>query len=256
MHPAQGTHPATLGMLLHHDRDPERPARMQRREGGQLVGQAAQALRGGRVATPPAVGRGQGQHVGVAPEQPRRSGREKQVGDQRDDRADEQGASGGHVAVATLAVEPDQHHAGHDVVGGGVPEAAEQAQPPRDHEPLVEGALPRQVGGLLEVEQLCGALPRRAQGVTGEEPRGAVGDVEGEDEDELDHARAHAPDHAGRSRLEPPLHAASLLLLPHTPRLPRLTSSAHQVLPWPPPEGLTWGRGPYCRPFGQGRTKG
>ena len=142
---------------------------MQGREGRELVGQAAEALGGRGVAAPPPVTGRQRQHVGVPAEEPRRSGRQQEVGDQRDDRADEQRATGGDVGVGAAAVEPDEDDGGHHVVRGGVPEAAEQAQPAGDGEDLVERGLPGEVQGALDVEELGGPALRRAQRVARKE---------------------------------------------------------------------------------------
>ena len=181
------------GVPLQHHRHPQRPAGVQRREGRQLVGQPAETLGRGGVAAPPPVTRGQRQHVGVPAEQPGRRGGQQQVGDQRDDRGDEQGAAGGHVDVGAAAVEPDQHHGGDDVVGGGVPEAAEQAQPAADDEDLVDARLPTTGAGRSRCR---GARPRGAGPAAGSRWRTSAirsRRRRGQDDEHLDEGRAPAP---------------------------------------------------------------
>ena len=232
--PATDPHPGppavARGVLLQHQRHPQRPAGVQGREGRELVGQAAQALGGRGVAAPPPVTGRQRQHVGVPAEQAGRRGREQQVGHQRDDRADQQRPAGGDVDVAASAVEPDQHDGGDDVVGGGVPEGAEEAQSARDGEELVDGPLPRQVEGALDVEQLGGATLGRAQGVAREHPRAAVGDVEGEDQDHLeqrgtpaapahDRCLTHRPGLLRGLLVSPAPHALEPALSRHVPHI-------------------------------------
>ena len=82
VHPGQTTGPVVAGRATDHQRYPQRPAGVQAREGGQLVGQLAHALRRGGVGAPPAVGGVEAQDVGVAAEHPRRSGRQQEVAGQ------------------------------------------------------------------------------------------------------------------------------------------------------------------------------
>ena len=232
--PAGDPHPAVRGVPLQHHRHPQRPAGVQGREGRELVGQAAQALGGRGVAAPPPVTGRQRQHVGVPAEEPRRSGRQQEVGDQRDDRADEQRATGGDVGVGAATVEPDEDDGGHHVVRGGVPEAAEQAQPAGDREDLVERGLPREVQGALDVEELGGAALGRAQRVAREEAGARVGDVEGEDDEHLHEGRAPAPGGSLRPGSLPDL-ALRVPRAPHVQSLPRSLNFCTSVVTPDPP---------------------
>ncbi len=169
------------------ERHPQRPARVQRRERRQLVGEPAEPARSRRLRAPPAVGRVQAEHVDVPLGEPRRRHREQQVEHQPGDRREEQGAASGGVRRGAAAVEPDQDHGGDDVVGGGVPVAAEQSQPVDLDEEPVERVLPVEAERLLDVEQRMRPVERRGQGVVGEQPGAAVGDVEDGDQEQLAH---------------------------------------------------------------------
>ena len=101
----------------------------------------------------------QAEHVDVPAGQPGRRHRQQQVEHQPGHGGDQQGAPRRGVRRRPAPVEPDQHRGGDDVVGGGVPVAADQAQPAHVDEEPVERVLPVQLRGRCSTSTSACALP-------------------------------------------------------------------------------------------------
>ena len=236
------------GVPLQRDRHPQRPPGVQRRERGELVGEPADAARGRCVRAPPPVGGVQAEDVDVPLHEPRRRRGQEQVGDESEQGRGHQGPAGREIALGAEAVEPQQADAGHHVVRGGVPVAAQEAQRPVGREHVVEQRLPVDAEPDLHAEQLVGAVQRRAHRGLGEQPGRAVGHPEAEDEAELEHgadergmARTHRRDLHGASLAQ--VHTQqNTVLYPHLPRIKRRgnlrdTPEVPQRTPVPGPPG-------------------
>ena len=109
-------HPASLGQREDDPGAPQRPADVQRRHGGQLVGHGAETARCAGVTAPPAVLGRRGQRVDVAGQHARRRHRDQREADQADRRPDDEGVAHAAVVERPRVVGPQQHGRGHDVV--------------------------------------------------------------------------------------------------------------------------------------------
>ena len=184
----------------HHPGAPERPAHVQRRHRGQLVGEPAQALGRARVASPPPVGRRGGEHVDVAGQHPRRCHRQQHEADQAEPGGQHQRVARPPVAERVPAIHPHQNGRRDEVVQRGVPVAGGQREPRHTRQQVVGPGLDVEVQRGLQVQQPVGVRHGPGPVVVREQPGGAVADVQQGQQGELDSRVRPHPAGPGRER--------------------------------------------------------
>jgi hypothetical protein len=176
-----------LGAPVDHPGAPDRPADVQRRHRGQLVGQAAEALGGAGVAAPPALVGGGREGVDVAGQHPGRRHRQQREADQADRRRDDQGIAHLSVATGPPVVDPHQDGRRDDVVQQGVPVARGQCQPRRRGRDGVRPPLDVEPQGCLDPEQLARVGGRGRDVWVADQTGAAVRDVQQGQQRQLTH---------------------------------------------------------------------
>ncbi len=167
---------------------PQRPAHVQARHRGVLVGHAAQAARRARLAAPPAVVAVLRHRVDEpvgGRQQPGRARRQQREADQTDERRGQQPGAGRAVAHGAEPEHPYEQDRRDQVVQRRVPEVGRYAEPGLAGEEAVERVLRVQAQELLDAQDRQavvdggGDVPAREQTARG------VGAVHQEDQRQL-----------------------------------------------------------------------